>query len=345
MRRYVICQLLGPIVGCFLCLAAFARDKPVKLDGGVAVRIADAPEPSCIYAPTDKVWLTLYRIVETKNHGFFSTENQAEIVTTVNVHSDPQSQKALSFPLSVKVNTRPYSSGQVYLPVEYLLVSGLPLTQQDSGGKNIVYTGFDVDTAIVNIRSAGGVGSAISALTTVTGSNKLSIPVDPYSQAASYLLDFANTSIKNDIDSKNADDKYTGTSLTLPFVTSTPTQQPTCPKGFETTGTKAWLMADGLRGDDYVPIDKTDEYCWTADIIPSFSLKAAKMMPGKACTDPSYAAQYKQVTNNFIAYYLQKQPVSSGHLGAAKSRELIKDKQESQRLCRVLGVKSCPAAN
>src|ERR1700729_3617439 len=159
--------------------------------GGVPVRIDNEPDSKCINSSTDRVWLTLYRVVESKKNGFFSKENQAEIVITVKVQSDPQAPQPLSFPLSTKVNIRPYGNGQISQPVEYTLVSGLNL-QQTSTGKTVNYTGFSVDTTLVNIRSKGGLGSAIDALSSITGSNKLPIPDNPYSQAANYLLGFAS---------------------------------------------------------------------------------------------------------------------------------------------------------
>lgn len=310
-------------------------------NGGVPVRIPTGPTPECINTSTDNVWLTLYRVIETKKNGFFSKENQAELVVTVKVQAKPQASQSLSFPLSTKVNIRPYSAGQVSIPVEYTLVSGLALKQTDGSNHPVTYTGFSVDTTLVNLKSRGGLGSALQALSDITGSNKLPIPDTPYTQAATYLLGFANKAIQNDIDAKNGDDKYTTASLALNF-----SDQGSCSgggpsgQGFETTGTKAILMATGVPGDGYVPIDQTNSYCWTADVTPSFVLKATKVMDGKACSDPSYTAKYKQVTNDYLAFFLQKQ-TTGGHLGPSVVQ---KDLADAKKLCDVLGVSNCPAA-
>jgi hypothetical protein len=330
-----------------LCIMTLCSAKDNKdNNGGIPVRIPNAPDPDCINSSTDQVWLTLYRVIETKKNGFFTKENQAEIVVTVKVEARPQpTGDPLSFPLSKKVNIRPYGQGQVSLPVEYTLVSGLALTQPDDKDKTkqVKYTGFGVDATIVNLKSANGVGSALQALSEMTGDKKLPIPDNPYSQAGTYLLGFATKAIQKDIDNKNADDKYSTASLALNFSDSAsckgggPTGQ-----GFETTGTKAILMAEGVRGDGYVPIDQTNGYCWAADVTPSFVLKAAKISPGKACTDSSYASQYREVTNDYIAFFLQKQTAVGGHLGANKV--LKRDLTNAQRLCDALGVTECPAA-
>jgi len=109
--------------------------------GGIPLRIQDGPVPRCINYNTDAVWLTLYRVVTTKNTGWLTSDNQAEIIINVQVKTQPQSDKPLAFPLSTKVNIRDYGKGQVSIPVEYTLVSGLAL-KQGTGDKRVSYTGF-----------------------------------------------------------------------------------------------------------------------------------------------------------------------------------------------------------
>lgn len=337
-RTCFVLTAISAILGSVLATGA---TQPIK--GGVPVRIPNAPDADCINASTDKVWLTLYRIVETKRSGFFTSENQAEIIVTVKVQSDPQTTPPLSFPLSVKVNTADYGkSGQVSLPIEYTLVSGLPLTQKQAD-KTVTYTGFSVDTTLVNLRSQNGLGSAISALSSLTGDNKLPIPSNPYSQAATFLFGFATKAIQNDITAKNANDKYSTASLAMNFSGDASCKGGPTAEGFEKTGTKAILMEEGNRADPaYVPIDQVNDYCWTADTTPSFVLKATKKVAGKVCGDPSYDPLYAPIANDFIAYYLQKQTLSTklGH-----STVLAKDKKNAKQLCDALGMsENCPAA-
>ena len=329
------------------CLVFGATISPLyaQQQGGVPVRIDNEPDSKCINSSTDKVWLTLYRVVESKKNGFFSKENQAEIVITVKVQSDPQAPQALSFPLSTKVNIRQYGNGQISLPVEYTLVSGLTL-QQPSGGNAVNYTGFSVDTTLVNIRSKGGLGSAIDALSSITGSNKLPIPNNPYSQAANYLLGFASKAIQNDIDGKNSDDKLSTATLSMNFSSdSSCTAGGVNGQGFESTGTKAILMASGVPGDTLIPIDQTEQYCWAADVKPTFVLKAAKVVAGKACGDSSYNSLYKPVSNDYLAFFLQKQTKAPAHLGGEANKLRQQDIRDAKALCGLLGVKSCPAAS
>jgi len=329
---------------CVVLVASMSGALYAQQQGGVPVRIDNEPDSKCINSATDKVWLTLYRVIESKKNGFFSKENQAEIVITVKVQSDPQAPQALSFPLSTKVNIRPYGNGQISLPVEYTLVSGLNL-QQTSSGNAVNYTGFSVDTTLVNIKSKGGLGSAIDALSSITGSNKLPIPDNPYSQAANYLLGFASKAIQNDIDDKNSDDKLSTATLSMNFSSdSSCTAGGVNGQGFESTGTKAILMASGVPGDTLIPIDQTEQYCWAADVKPTFVLKAAKSVAGKACGDPSYNSLYKPVSNDYLAFFLQKQTKAPAHLGGGANKLRQQDIKDAKALCDLLGVKSCPAA-
>jgi hypothetical protein len=252
-------------------------------NGGIPIRIPDAPPAKCINASTDQIWLTLYRVIMTKRNGWFSNSNQAEIISTVQVKTKPQSNQTLSYPLSSKVNIRDYQSGQISIPVEYAIVSGLNLKQ-----KEVLYTGLAIDTTVINFRSENTLGATLSALSQLTGSKKLPIPDSPYTQAAGYLLDFANMAVTNDINSRNADDKYSTASLALNFdpdgscAGGGPDAQ-----GFETTGTKAIVMGEGVPGDGYVAITETGNYCWTAETTPAFVLKAARKVPGRLlCSDP-----------------------------------------------------------
>jgi hypothetical protein len=332
---------ISSVVVAFSALSVLASVCAAQQRGGIPVRIATEPVPRCINYMTDQVWLTLYRVVTTRRPGWFTTTNQTEIILNVQVKTQPQSNQTLAFPLSTKVNTREYGTGQVSLPVEYTLVSGLAL-KQGVGNNAIFYTGLGLDTTLVNLKSAHGLGVALDALDQVVGSRKLPIPDNPYTQAAGYLLDFANRAVSQSIADHNADDKYSTASLALNFAPDGACAASPDGQAFETTGVKAVLMSDGVQGPGYVPIDQTENYCWTAATQPSFVLKAARKIAGRPCSDAIYAERIAQVTNNFVAYFLQKRQVG-GHLGAA---DVGRDKRESAQLCRALGLpeSECPGA-
>jgi hypothetical protein len=321
------------LMACLWTPRCFAQSP----SGGIPIRITDGPTPKCINGSTDQVWLTLYRVVMTKKTGWFAASNQAELVITVQVKTKPQSNQTLSYPLSSKVNTRDYPTGQVSIPVEYTIVSGLNLKQD-----NVFYTGLSVDTTVINFSSQSNLGATLSALAELTGNKKLPIPDSPYAQVAGYLLEFANTTITNEISNRNADDKYTTASLALNFDPDGSCADASGDgQGFETTGTKAIVMGEGSPGDSYVPIDQVGNYCWTAETKPAFVLKAARKVPGRLlCTDPIYATLYKPITNNYLAYFLQKRSIAGGKADVVEG-----DVADSKRLCSALNVTDCPSVN
>jgi hypothetical protein len=320
--------------------------------GGIPIRIPVGPTPECINGKTDQIWITMYRVVTTKTSGFLSTDKQADVIFNVQVKSQPQSAQPLSFPLSAKVDISQYQNGQVSLPVEYTLVSGLPLTQKDSGGKQVAYTGFGIDTTLVNLRSRNGLGTALQALSDITSSNKLPIPDSPVTQGASYLVNFANNAVTTDINNKNANDKLTTAALSLNIdPDGTCANGGSTGAGFEQTGVKAIVMAMGPKNSNVIPIDQTTAYCWSADVTPAFVIKAAKRDDGVACSDGSYSAKYQPIGNDYTALLLQRRPIAlPGHLGPPtpqllKNREEIKKaKLSSQALCDSLRLRRCDAA-
>jgi hypothetical protein len=266
------------------------------------------------------------------------------MVINVQVKTQPQADKPIAFPLSSKVSIRNYPTGQVSIPAEYTLVSGL-LLKQGKEQSQVIYTGLGVDMTLVNLRGKNKLGAALQALDDITGSKKLPIPDTPYTQAVGYLMDYANKAVSAEIADLNGDDKYQTASLALNFdPTGTCSEAGPGGEGFETTGTKAILMSEGLQqSDGYIPIDKAQQYCWSADTAPVFVLKAALKVPGKPCTETGYANSWKSVTNNYVAFFLQKREVTPGHLGATSATQ---DREESLQLCGTLGLgmSNCPAA-
>jgi hypothetical protein len=336
MRVFSLLALSGPI-------AAEER-------GGVPIRIDGEPTPQCVNGATDRVYITMYRAIITKKSGFLSSEKQAEIVINVHVSTEPQSAQALTYPLSAKVNVDQYPNGQVSLPVEYTLVSGLALSQSDGKGGTVSYTGFGLNATVVNLRSKNGLGTALESLQQVTSSGKLPIPSSPYTQAAGYLLDFANKAVSADIDSKNADDKYTTAALALNIdPTGTCASPGPTGQGFEKTGVKAILMADGAPGAQLIPLANVTDYCYAADITPVFVIKAARKNGAVACSDPSYNAQYNAISNDYLAFLLQRRPISTGGhtLGPPTPAQTRYRKaiDQSLVLCKLLGLQNnCKAA-
>jgi hypothetical protein len=272
---------------------------PCRAQGGaVIVRVPDGAQPRCINAGTDKVWLTLRRLITTKKQGWFTKDQSVAVIINAVVKADPQPAKPIAFPLLTEGTFGDAVAGQVSVPLEYNLMAGLNLRQS-----TITYEGLNVELTLLNRRGKNGWGNALAALGEIT--KKLPIPASPLTQAASYLMDFANSAVTKDLNGQDVNDKVKSASLALNF-------DPTGKCGglagdgsdFETTGTLAVLTQDGVAGGGYVDLNRTNDYCWAADLRPVFVLKAAHKQVNVPCGDQRYKPNYKQVTNNYVGFFL-----------------------------------------
>src|SRR5215472_11773608 len=134
------------VYGLFLGAVAACGAPAQEGAGGIPVRVDDgAGRGQCIDGTKDRVWLTLRRPVTTKTQGWFVKDKDVNVIINAQVKTDPQPPKALVFPLSATARFGDVPSGQVSLPIEYTIVSGLALTQS-----NINYTGLDISLTLIN---------------------------------------------------------------------------------------------------------------------------------------------------------------------------------------------------
>jgi hypothetical protein len=273
-------------------------------DGGaVPIRIADGPGTRCISGSKDRIWLTMRRVITDKNSSWLKEDKSVAVIATTLVKSDPAAPKALSFPLMTEATVAPYSKGQVSVPIEYSLIDGFSLVQD-----KVKYTGLQLEFTLLNVQGRNNWGNALLALGQVA--KKLPLPASPYTQAASYLLDFTNTAVTKDLDAQDKSDKVKSATITLNFDPDGKCVS----QDFESTGTIAILQGGQPKGDFFVDLGQINNYCWTAELRPAFVLKAATRDAQRTCTDPQYHPQWKQVTNNYVAFFLNA-VATTGKLG------------------------------
>lgn len=239
------------------------------------------------------------------------------------VQTDPMPSTPISFPLMSVAKFGPAQAGQISVPIEYAVVSGLNLTQD-----KIVYTGLGVEITLINLKDRNKLGNSLQALDTITSSAKLPIPSSPYIQAATYLTSFANSAVQKDIDAQKEDKAVAG-AMQFNFD---PNGE--CKAGdFEKTGTKAIVSSEGNKNDaGYVDISNMGGYCFKAKLSPSFTLSAAQS-GGSDCSQVG-ADKFRAVSNNYIGLYLNKQVVGRV-LGPSSVSE--RDRSESINRCRAHG--------
>lgn len=270
--------------------------------GAVPIRIPDGVGTRCINGGNDRIWLTLRRVITNKTSGWFTEDKSVATLLNAQVRADPESR--IAFPLMTETTIANFPNGQVSVPLEYTLVSGLNLAQT-----GVKYTGLNVDVTLLNKRGKNKWGNALNALKEIT--QKLPIPASPVTQAASYLMDFANNAVTKDIDGQAMNDKVKSGTLALNFD-PTGSCRGSAPDGsdFETTGTIAIVQGDGVPGPDFVDIGKSNDYCWSAELRPAFIVKAAPKEGTRPCTDASYATKARQISNNYVAFFLNARAVT-----------------------------------
>ena len=303
----------------------------VKPDGGTIVRVPDGAASSCIDGKKDAIWLTLRRVITTKDSDWLTKDNSVGVVIETLVRTDPPAPKAISFPLLAEATIGNFSDGQISIPIEYSIIDSLKLMQGQTR-----YTGLQIEITLINKRSKNRWGNALVALQEVT--KKLPIPGDPILQSASYLLDFANRAVSMEIETLAKDDKSKGATIAVTFDPSGKCVD----ESFEKSGTLAVIFAKGTKGPGYVSIDQASEYCWTADLIPAFSLKAAVRPANGACPEGGGNPEFRPVTNNYTAFILNSQPVTKLH-----ASDTDPDRASALRRCNANGfdAKDCLRAS
>jgi hypothetical protein len=293
--------------------------------GGTVIRVPDGRQNSCINGQTDQVWLTLRRMIVTRRGGWLTEDSTVAVFATAALPND-KTDKPVKFPLMSQAQIQRYSKGQVSVPVEYALVQKFKLSQDSAN-----YAGINVDLTLLNIRGRNKWGNTLNALSRFA--QKLPVPANPYSKAVNYVLDFANSALTDDLNAQDKDDKTKTASIVLNF-----SPNGDCVGDFERTGTLAVLDEDGIRDDaGYVNIRDTNNYCWKADLKPSFVLYATPKLGDKACEEKAYESRWNPVANNYVGLFLNA--VSAAERGS----ETVTARGEAIKRCEAHGIdaKTC----
>jgi hypothetical protein len=290
-------RIMRPIALALLAIPFFLSSVSVSaaVQGGVTVYVDDGVAPKCVNRTSDSVWLTLRRLIVTKPpNGWFT--NQTDIAVYLNPTMAATGTKSATFPLLTKAAYGAAGPGQTSIPLDYTLVDSFSLKQGSVG-----YTALQLDVTLMNENSKNRWGKALSQLADVT--KNLPIPAtNPYVEGAGYLLEFANNLIDGEITTltnSNASDIARSGSLAFTF-----SPDGSCGGDFAQAGTAAILQSVGPPGDGHVDLDKVANYCFKAQLKPIFTLLEAPNSTGADCKTLPAATQYKAVTNNYIAFFL-----------------------------------------
>jgi hypothetical protein len=139
--------------------------------GPIIVRVSDRVEPYCVNSNSDSVWLSIRRVITEKKSGWFTTDKSLSLVVTTTVRTNPAADKPLSFPITAQANYADLPTGQISVPIEYVLVDGLALKQT-----NAKYSGLNVAVTLLNNKKRTVWGNALQAVNDILSSKKLPIP-------------------------------------------------------------------------------------------------------------------------------------------------------------------------
>jgi hypothetical protein len=295
-----LCYLLG-VLALFSGGALQARDAATQSNppqpsqqGGVPVYVDDGVSSECINRTTDSIWITLRRLIVTKPpDGWFT--HQTDVAIYLNPTVVTEDAKSLTFPLLTKGAYGAYAPGQVSLPIDYTIVSSLALKQSSA-----TYTGVHLEVTLLNENSRNRWGNALSVLADVT--KKLPIPSNPYTQGASYLLDFTNKVVEQDLQTLTKSSAADVAKSGILDLTFDPTGK--CKGDFAKTGTAAFLQSDGPLGSGHVDLGKLTSYCFRAQLRPAFVLEEAPAPAGGNCSGLPAGTAFTTVTNNYVAFYV-----------------------------------------
>ena len=275
---------------------------PQNNTGDVVVRVDDTSGTHCVDATTEKITLFVRRVFTEKNKGWFTEDKRAGVLVrsqlTGNVSTGQSSQQAnVQVPAVDMVSVKDDQKGRVSLALEYPVASGFVLKQGDTLTKTIeVY---------MNLAKAKGKTSFGSVLD-IAGKalNQLPIPPNPYTQAGSKFLKFANDTIDANIKDDN-DDQIAH--IGLQFNEAAEPDIKKCESaGNERTGAIAVLRSVGIQGVPLIPVTNTErDYCFRYSSGSTFELLAAKRNADGSCPSPN---AFNGVPNDYVMLLISAQP-------------------------------------
>jgi len=299
--------------------------------GEVVVRVDDTSGSHCIDADTEKVTLFLRRVFTEKNKGIFTQDSRAGVLVRAQLTAnnlDPQStgQSNVQIPSVDLVSVKDDQKGRVSLALEYSVASGFVLKQ----GTNVTQT---IDLYINLAKSKGK--TTFGDVLDLAGKalQQIPLPSNPYTQATSKFLKFANDAVDSSIKTDNAEQIA---HVAMKFNEGEEKNLDICESaGNERTGAIAVLRSVGSNDASLVPVTNTQKlYCFRYSSGSTYELLAAKRKADSSCPTPS---EYQGVVNDYVMLLISAQPAVKAGKGITPER--IKAlRKESETRCALFKV-------
>jgi hypothetical protein len=294
--------------------------------GEVIVRVDDTAGSHCIDRESESVTIFLRRVFTEKNKTLFTDDKKAGVLVRSQLSatsSDPKStdQPNVQVPAVDLESVREDRLGRVSIALEYAVATDFVLKQTDSTTKTI-----DLYINLAKVKGRNGFGSVLDLAGQAL--NQVTIPPNPYAQAASKFLKFANSAIDTSLKGDNTEQIA---HLGLKFRQGKEPDLKACESaGNERTGAIAVLRSVGTKNAELIPISNTEaQYCFRYSSSSAFELLAAKRNADGSCPAPQ---SFTGVSNDYVMLLLSAQPVSSNSKAAIKMKK--PEAIESRDRCR-----------
>jgi hypothetical protein len=296
--------------------------------GEVVVRVDDTSGSHCIDADTEKITLFLRRVFTEKRRGIFTQDNRAGVLvrtqlSAANSDSNSSGQSSVQVPSVDLVSVKDDNKGRVSLALEYSVASGFVLTQ----GTNATQS-MDVYINLATVKGKTSFGDVLDLAGQAL--QQIPLPPNPYTQAGSKFLKFANDAVNASVNKDNAEQIA---HIAMKFNQGAEPDLKKCGSaGNERTGAVAVLRSIGAEGVPLIPVTNTEKlYCFRYSSGSTYELLAAKRADDGSCPAPS---SFEGVPNDYVMLLISAQPVKRAGGKAVLPATFEAARKESEARCR-----------
>jgi hypothetical protein len=266
---------------------------------GEIVRIPTPINARCINAKTDELTMTLRRIITQRTEGFFTEDKRAGVTVIATLNSDGNPTSKTPSVNLIDIESAPM--GQVLLPLEYPVASLLPLSA-DSGKtftKNML-----LELYLDKVRGENTFGKVLDIAGSLLA--KLPIPANPYTNAASEVLKFANDAITSE--TRDAGGRLFA-SITLQFNDRDEPDLGKCAAdSYQATGAIAVVGATGAHNIKPLALGNLSaRYCWRYGSENTYEVQYA-VKPTAGCHAVP-AGEYRELPNDYVMIVVSAQTI------------------------------------
>jgi len=281
----------------FILLTGFSITCFAQKPGATIVRIDDGVTTRCINRNSDAVQIGFAGMKIDKKKNWFQQQTQAGIQVGVRVEGmDAEySTKATEFTQLYVVDVKEYDKGSILLPIEGSIVRYFPLQN-----KGTFYNGIDFSITLIQKKDNTTFGVVVKELANMT--KQFPFPTTPFDPGIKMLADFTSKLISPSNDEDNKINRIPVSTINLPFSPNGNCNENSFQ---EKTGVFSVIFGSkNIEAEGYVDIDKTSDYLFKLQTLPSRAILVCKKDAQGKCTN------FKPINNDFLLFYINAFPLN-----------------------------------